>query len=96
VALLVFWPRSEIGISVRDIQRNASQYDGRHVKVEGRVGEVFTVGGGYAFYLHQGRDTLVVFTRSRVPHEREHVAVKGQISTGFLDGLPRQALFETP
>jgi len=94
VALLVFWPRGEMGTQVREILRDSSQFDGRQVKVAGRVGDVFAVGDGYAFYLLQGRDTLVVFTRSRVPHEREHVAVKGQISTGFLDGSPHQSLFE--
>ena len=64
------------------------------MRVNGRVGEVFHVGGGYAFYLLQGRDTIVVFTRSRVPVPRQNVTVVASVSTGFLDGAPRQALFE--
>jgi hypothetical protein len=79
---------------IAQIRQHPEKYDGRSVTVEGRVGEVFSVGGGYAFYLHQGRDTLVVFTRSRTPVSRQKVSVKGSISTGFLDGEPRQSLFE--
>jgi hypothetical protein len=65
------------------------------VKVAGRVGQVFHVGGGFAYYLHDGRDTLVVFTRTRKPEERQHVTVLGTMSTGYLDGLPTLALFES-
>ena len=79
---------------IAQIRHHPEKFDGRSVTVEGRVGEVFPVGGGYAFYLHQGRDTLVVFTRSRTPVPRQKVSVKGSISTGFLDGEPRQSLFE--
>jgi hypothetical protein len=65
------------------------------VTVRGRVGEdVFAVGAGWAFYLVQGRDTIVVFTRIQAPKPHEVITVKGQVSTGFLDGVPRQALFE--
>ena len=64
------------------------------VHVEGRVGEVFPVGGGYAFYLRDGRDTMVVFTRSRTPERDEHVKIDGTVSTGYLDGQARTALFE--
>jgi hypothetical protein len=42
----------------------------------------------------QGRDTIVAFARARAPQPHEVLTVKGQVSTGFLDGLPRQALFE--
>jgi hypothetical protein len=56
---------------------------------------VFHVGGGYAFYLLDGRDTLVVFTRSRTPVERQHVRISGTMSNGSLDGLPTLALFES-
>jgi hypothetical protein len=53
------------------------------------------VGGGYAFYLRQGREDIVVFTRSRVPVRREELTIEGSISNGVLDGKTRQALFET-
>ena len=56
----------------------------------------FFVGGGFAFYLMQGRDTIVAFTRVTAPEPRTVVTVTGQVSTGFLDGVPRQALFEDP
>ena len=62
--------------------------------MSGRVGETFPVGGGYAFYLHQGRDTIVVFTRSRVPTFRQRVQIVGSVSTGFLEGVPHAAIFE--
>jgi hypothetical protein len=91
---VAFWPRQERSTSLSSIRHDPHVWDGRRVRISGRVGEVFQVGGGYAFYLHQGRDTLVVFTRSRTPHMRERLSVKGSISTGWLDGRPRQALFE--
>jgi len=45
----IFWPRSEPGISLHTLKREAAQRDGQVVRVDGRVGEVFQVGGGYAF-----------------------------------------------
>jgi len=89
------WPRPSSGIPLARIRHNPSEYDGQSVVVRGLVGDVYPVGGGYAFYLLQGRDTIVTFTRSRVPVSREKIVVAGQISTGFLDGAPRQALFES-
>jgi hypothetical protein len=87
-------PKEDAHQSLRSIRTHPERFDGSTVTVTGRVGEVFPVGGGYAFFLHQGRDTLVVFTRARRPETRAKVVVKGSISTGFLDGRPRQALFE--
>jgi hypothetical protein len=94
VAAGAFAFRGEPVIPLKKIRANPAQFDNSTVKVAGRVGEVFAVGGGYAFYLHQDRDTLVVFTRSRTPLMRENVTLRGSISTGFLDGQARQALFE--
>lgn len=97
LALLAFWmwPRGVGTTSLSDVHRNPSQFDGRAVVVRGRVGDdVFAVGTGWAFYLMQGRDTIVTFTRSQTPTPREVITVRGQVSTGFLDGVPRQALFE--
>jgi hypothetical protein len=89
------WPHGVDSTPLSRVRRNPSQYDGRSVLVRGRVGDdVFAVGGGWAFYLVQGRDTIVAFSRTRAPKPREVVSVKGQVSTGFLDGSPRQALFE--
>ena len=81
--------------SISAIRHHPERFDGQAVKIKGRVGEVFMVGGGYAFYLLQGRDTMVVFTRSRVPIRSEEVTIAGSISSGMLDGKSRQALFET-
>jgi hypothetical protein len=61
--------------SISAIRHHPERFDGQAVKIRGKVGEVFIVGGGYAFYLHQGRDTMVVFTRSRVPVRSEHVTI---------------------
>ncbi len=94
VALLVFWPHGERSVALGELRRHPQGWDGRVVRVRGQVGEIFSVGGGYAFYLHQGRDTLVVFTRSRTPRARDRISVSGSITTGWLDGVPRQALFE--
>ena len=89
------WPRG-VGITaLSELRHSPSRFDGRSVVVRGRVGnDVFAVGAGWAFYLVQGRDTIVVFTRTQMPKPHDLVTVKGQVSTGFLDGVPRQALFE--
>jgi hypothetical protein len=89
------WPRGVGTTPLSQIRRHPSDFDGREVVVRGRVGDdVFAVGAGWAFYLMQGRDTIVAFSLSRTPEPREVVTLKGQVSTGFLDGMPRQALFE--
>jgi hypothetical protein len=89
------WPRGVGTTSLSQIRRHPTDYDGRDVVVRGRVGDdVFAVGAGWAFYLMQGRDTIVTFSLSRMPEPHQVVTLKGQVSTGFLDGTPRQALFE--
>ena len=94
LAVVALWPRGDRPTSIATIRRLASRLDGARVVVEGKVGEVFQVGGGYAFYLQDGRDTMVVFTRNGRPVERSEVRVAGNMSTGYLDGLPTLALFE--
>jgi hypothetical protein len=94
VAVMMFRPKQEESTSIAAIRKHPEHFEGRAVKVRGRVGEVFPVGGGYAFHLHQGREDIVVFTRSRVPVRREEVTISGSISNGILDGKTRQALFE--
>ena len=92
--VLLFGPKDN-SVSLAKIRHNTQQYDGQLVKVHGKVGEVYPVGGGYSFYLLQGRDTIVVFTRSRTPVRNERVSVSGAISTGVLNGEVRQALLES-
>jgi hypothetical protein len=94
LALVMFGPKDD-SASIGSIRRHPRDYDGRSVRVHGKVGEVYPVGGGYSFYLLQGRDTLVIFTRSRTPVTNQHVTIKGAISVGVLDGESRQALFES-
>lgn len=88
------WPKESPGVSISTIRKHAAELDGKLVTVKGRVGEVFPVGSSFVYYLHQGRDTLVVFSRSRAPNPKERLSVTGTISTGFLEGAPRAALFE--
>jgi hypothetical protein len=96
VAAAIFWPRgSEPGVSIGEIKRHPETYRDHTVKIAGRVGEVFAVGGAYAFNLHQGRDTVVVYTRLRTPVTHDRVRVIGDVSTGYLDGVARIAVFET-
>ncbi|HTO89842.1 MAG TPA: hypothetical protein VMJ70_01805 [Candidatus Sulfotelmatobacter sp.] len=90
----LFWPHSEPGVSLRNLRKDPARWDGHIVRVEGRVGDVFPMGDGYAFNLHQGRDTIVVFTRAHKPEPRQNVTVVGSVTTGFLDGTARQAIFE--
>jgi hypothetical protein len=88
--------RDRVGVSLAAIKRHAPHYEGRRVTVRGKVGEVFEIGQGYVFWLHQGRDTVAVFSPARRPRPNERVTVAGTITTGYLDGVPRVALFEIP
>jgi len=92
----ILWPRSEPGVSVHALRQEPSRWDGQVVRINGRVGEVFHVGAGWAFNLHQGRDTIVVFTRGAAPRTRDRISIAGAVSTGYLDGQPRQAIFAEP
>jgi hypothetical protein len=83
-------------IPLARIRQHPEAYDGRVVKVEGRAGETFSVGGNYVFDLRQGRDTIVVYSRTRRPSLHERVEATGMVSIGYLDGAPRLALFEEP
>ncbi|MEO5616516.1 MAG: hypothetical protein ABIS67_01985 [Candidatus Eisenbacteria bacterium] len=90
------WPRSEPGISLSALRREPTRWDGQVVRLSGRVGEVFQVGAGWAFNLHQGRDTIVVFKVGTAPRTRDRISIAGSVSTGYLDGHPRQAIFAQP
>lgn len=96
VGLLVatFWPRAEKTISVRHLKEHADRYADTQVRVGGRVSEVFPVGASTAYTLVQGRDTIVVFSRTRKPEPRERVVVVGTLSRGWLGGESRVAIFE--
>ncbi len=80
-------------LSIRRIHNHPAEYDGREVRVSGRVGDVFEVGSGYAYYLLQDRDTIVVFTRGARPQTASATEVRGSVSIGYLDGVARPALF---
>lgn len=89
-------PHGQGIIPLARIRQHPEAYDGRLVKVQGRAGETFTVGSSYVFDLRQGRDTIVVYSRTRRPSLHEKVQATGTVSIGYLDGAPRLALFEQP
>jgi hypothetical protein len=92
-----FWPRKEnASTSIAAIKQHPERFEGQSVRIRGEVGEVFDVGSNVVFELRQHRDTLVVFSPSRRPTLHQHVMVQGTVSTGYLDGTPRVALFEAP
>jgi len=91
---LFFRPQGPNGIAIASIRKDPRRYNEQSVRIRGTIGQVFQIGGSYAFYLHQGRDTIVVFTRSRIPVERQGVVLDGSVSTGYLDGVARAAIFE--
>jgi len=82
------------GVAIRRIHNHPAEFDGRQVILRGQVGSVFEVGGSYAYFLMQGRDTIVVFTRGARPESRRSAEVHGSVSIGYLDGVPRPALFQ--
>ena len=95
--LWTFWPRKENeSTSIAAIKQHPQRFEGQSVRIRGEVGEVFDVGSSVVFELRQHRDTLVVFSPSRRPTLHEHLMVQGTVSTGYLDGTPRVALFESP
>jgi hypothetical protein len=89
-------PHGPASIPLARIRQHPEAYDGRVIKVEGRAGETFSVGGNFVFDLRQGRDTIVVYSRTRRPSLHERVEATGLVSIGYLDGAPRLALFEEP
>ncbi len=79
----------------RDILRHPERFDGQTVRVRGRVSQdVYSIGSGYTFYLLRGRDSLVVFTRTRIPRPGESLELQGEVSTGSVGGVDRPALLE--
>jgi len=81
-------------VSIRRIHARPADYEGRVVRVRGAVGQVFPVGDSYAYYLLQGRDTIVVYTHGARPKPSDGAEVTGSITVGYLDGAVRTALFE--
>ena len=90
----MFWPRGERTTSIAHLKEHPERYADMPVRVGGRVSEVFAVGGSWAYTVVQGRDTIVVFSRTREPKVRERIVVVGTLSRGFLDGQSRVAIFE--
>jgi hypothetical protein len=82
------------GTPIREIRKAPESFDGRLVTVSGRVGEIFVIGASHAYYLHDGDDMLLVFTRKGAPETFKKHTVTGTISTGKLEGDPRPSLFE--
>lgn len=95
IVAIMMWPKGGNTVPISSIRKHPERYEGQTVTVSGRVGEVFAVGQGHTFYLHQGRDTLVIYTRMRTPVSRQKVQIVGSVTMGFLDGAPRVAVFET-
>jgi hypothetical protein len=86
--------RAEGLVSLKRVRQHPEAYDGRVINVRGKAGETFTMGASYVFNLRQGRDTIVVYSRTRRPRLHETVRATGIVSIGYLDGAPRVALFE--
>ena len=94
LAAISFWPRGPQPESLANVNKHPDKFDGHIITVAGKVGDVFEVGGGHAYYLLQHQDTLVVFTRGVAPRRTQKVTLSGTVSTGYLDGQPHLALFE--
>ncbi len=95
ILAISFWPREEKTVSVGHLKSEPEKYAGTLVRVNGKVVEVFNVGGSWAYSLVQGGDTIVVFSRVREPKLFDKVVVVGTLSSGYLDGRSRAAIFES-
>jgi hypothetical protein len=95
VLVLTFWPRNDRITSIAHLKQHAERFADTPVRVGGRVSEVFSVGSSWAYTVVQGRDTIVVFSRTRAPKVRERIVVVGTLSREFLDGQSRVAIFES-
>jgi len=93
--VFTFWPRGERTTSIAHLKEHPERFADTPVRVGGRVSEVFSVGGSWAYTVVQGRDTIVVFSRTREPKIREPIVVVGTLSRGYLDGQSRVAIFES-
>jgi hypothetical protein len=87
------WPRGDQGVALSRIRKHPEEFEGRQVRVRGKVGDVFQVGSGHVFQLLQGRDTVVVFSHDLAPVRHQRLQISGSVSTGYLDGVPRIAIF---
>ena len=97
IVAYAFWPREEgRSVPLGQIRKHPDRFEGRSVNVRGEVGEVFDIGRGYVYQLIQGRDSVVVFSPTRHPEPHDRIRVAGNVSTGYLDGIARVAIFETP
>jgi len=92
----VLRPRGQTSVSLSRLRQHPEAFDGQRVEVRGKAGETFSIGGSYVFNLRQGGDTIVVYSRTRRPSLHEDVRAMGTVSIGYLDGVPRVALIETP
>ena len=88
--------RGGTAVSLARLRQQPEAFDGRTVHVRGKAGETFSIGNSYVFSLCQGRDTIVVYSRTRRPAPHQVVQTKGTVSIGYLDGVPRIALLEDP
>jgi len=96
VLVFVVRPGEKPSESLSRIRQNPESYDGRQVTVRGKAGEAYLIGGSVVFNLRQGRDTIVVYSRTQRPSLHQNVLATGRLSIGYLDGNPRLALFEEP
>jgi hypothetical protein len=94
VGYLIYLSIANRGEAIARIQHYPDRYDGRLVSVSGHAGESFSMGSSVSYYLIQGRDSLIVFSRHGSPRKNQGVRVTGSISVGYLEGRPRPALFE--
>jgi hypothetical protein len=96
VLMFALRPGEQPSVSLSRIRQHPEAFDGQRVAVRGKAGETFQIGGSYVFDLRQGRDTIVVYSRTQRPSLHQEVLATGRLSIGYLDGAPRLALFEEP
>ena len=87
------WSQGPNPQSITNVMRHPERYDGRVVTLHGRVGEVYDVGAGHAYYLTHGHDAIVVFSQDEAPEHDQDVRVSGTLHAGSIGGESHLALF---
>ncbi|MBI1965512.1 MAG: hypothetical protein HYV99_07570 [Betaproteobacteria bacterium] len=71
---------------VREITAAPAQFEGREVKLKGRVRGILKLGGLKAYTLQDDTGRVTVTTDGQLPAENAEVALKGTVKSALIVG----------